>query len=285
MTRSILFAAVAVSMFSVQVAKAQTGPNTFVGSTTNWFDVANWSLGRVPAAGDDVAIGGGKSVVIDPANDPSTATAGKVIFQDIHIFGGATLETLAGVQFTARNELVDTGGRLIHRATRATEAALGGSLTVLPSPATAGGLGGISLNPTTKSKRIIVLQSSVTVGLGGTTPASNLVPDAYGAGHYATLTCTTADLGGTLDLELYYGFTPVVGQSFKIIDVGETLTGRFTDLREGAMAEAFGDVGLFISYAGGDGNDVVLTAAVVPEPAAMGVLSLAGLSLARRRRR
>jgi MYXO-CTERM domain-containing protein len=170
-------------------------------------------------------------------------------------------------------------GTLIHRSTRALDLSADGT-------ATFGGFGGsgLLLNPTPKNKRIVVLQSSVTFGLGGAAAATNAVPGAFGAGHYATLTTDDATLGGALDVALFYGFTPVVGQTFQIINIGTVRIGEFDGLGEGSLVKRFGDVGLYLSYAGGDGNDVVLTAASVPAPGAAALFGMGGLLAARRRR-
>jgi hypothetical protein len=277
--RSVL-APVAVSALLASAAHADL--LTFTGSTSNWFAPSNWDGGRVPGAGDDVLIGGGRTVVIDPALGPAEVT-----FRDITITGDATLETLPGTIYTSRNETID-GGQLIFRSTRSFDTVGDfGTLRVLPCLSNCGG---IKLNPPSRVKRIIVLQSSVSFGLGGTSAASNLSADSVGPGHYATMTTEDITLGGTLDLELFYGFTPTLGQSFQIINVGMagpgsgTRTGQFDGLGEGAFVKGFRDVGLYISYAGGDGNDVVLTAAAIPTPAAATVLGLGGLIATRRRR-
>lgn len=237
---------------------------TFTGTTSDWYDVANWDLGRLPKAGDDVVLDSGRAVVIDPALAPAAdPDPGVVRIGDLFISEGASLETLAGVHLTTRDEDVSDGGRLIHRSTRAVDDPLGGSLFTAPSLFGAGGSGGVYLNPTPKFKRDVVLQSSVSFGLGGPAAASNTIPGAYGPGHYATLTATTATLGGTLDVALYYGFTPTTGQSFQIITVDGERTGNFAGLAEGDLVTSFGNVGLYITYRGGDGNDVVLTAAAL----------------------
>jgi hypothetical protein len=76
----------------------------------------------------------------------------------------------------------------------------------------------------------------------------------------------TVALGGTLAPTLINGFSPVPGTEFVIIanDGGDAVTGTFAGLAEGALFTAGGS-GWRISYAGGDGNDVALTAL---EPAA-----------------
>ncbi|WP_145057316.1 hypothetical protein [Adhaeretor mobilis] len=96
-----------------------------------------------------------------------------------------------------------------------------------------------------------------------------------------------ATLDGMLDVSLLSGFTPLVGQQFEILDVGGALSGQFLGMDEGAVAGTFGQTDLRISYAGGDGNDVVLTATStgVPEPGTLllGILtSLVCLACKRR---
>jgi len=68
--------------------------------------------------------------------------------------------------------------------------------------------------------------------------------------------------GGTLDVHL--GYSPTVGSQFTILsnDGVDAVAGRFNGLLEGAsFASAYGSqtVSFQISYAGGDGNDIVLT--------------------------
>jgi autotransporter-associated beta strand protein len=62
-------------------------------------------------------------------------------------------------------------------------------------------------------------------------------------------------------LGISVGFIPVHGQSFIIVsnDAAEPITGTFAGLPEGAVTNVNG-VTLAISYAGGNGNDVTLTA-------------------------
>ena len=245
---------------SVALADFSSAPTlTFIGTTSDWYVPSNWDLGRAPQPGDNVILDGGHAVVIDPANDPNGT--GMVRIQDLIITEGASLETLAGVRIRTRDEDISDGGQLIHRSTRAVDDPTGGTLTVGQSLCP--NCGGVVLNPTPKSKRDVLLQSSVTFGLGGTIAATNTVAGAYGPGHYATLTTETATLGGTLDVETFYGFAPALGDSFEILTVDGERTGEFAGLVEGALVDSFGDVGLYISYRGGDGNDVVLTAAAL----------------------
>jgi hypothetical protein len=98
----------------------------------------------------------------------------------------------------------------------------------------------------------------------------------------------TVDLGGsTLSVDLLDTFKPTNGFSFLIIDNDGTdpVVGTFAGLPEGAL---FGGGGLpfRISYAGGTGNDVVITRVVAPAPMlsslnalSNGQMSIAGLGI------
>jgi len=80
-------------------------------------------------------------------------------------------------------------------------------------------------------------------------------------------------LNGSLQVQLLGGFLPTLGQQFLIINNlgSQPVTGTFTGLAEGAEVSA-GSYIFTISYVGGDGNDVVLTAVTQPR-----VLTLSGL--------
>ena len=94
--------------------------------------------------------------------------------------------------------------------------------------------------------------------------------------------------GGSLDLIL--GFSPKLGDSFTIIDNGDTdaINGIFSGLPEGSTVDipfrgqsfTFG-----ITYQGGiDSNDVVLTVnEIIPEPSSSALLVVGGLIMFRRR--
>jgi fibronectin-binding autotransporter adhesin len=78
----------------------------------------------------------------------------------------------------------------------------------------------------------------------------------------------------TATLSLNLGFTPTAGSTFTIInnDLNDIVIGTFGDLSEGATFVSGGRT-FTISYQGGDGNDVALTA-VVPEPTTWTLLIL-----------
>lgn len=207
----------------------------FIGRDGNWFSPSNWSTGRVPARGDDVEIGTGKAVFIDPAHG-----RGPVVIRDLYVLKGGSLETLPGTRFGTRNEIIL--GRLIHRGTDATLGADGGIGIYVgddndPEQ-------GWRLNPTAKSKRIIDLQSGLTVGIGGTEAAG---PGRTGQGFYANVSATTVMVAGTLDVSFHYGFTPRAGDRFTIVRA-RRIVGQFRDLPEGALVKRVGNIGLYIHY-------------------------------------
>jgi hypothetical protein len=83
-------------------------------------------------------------------------------------------------------------------------------------------------------------------------------------------------LDGELGLSVIDGFQLHFNQSFTILDIAGSRTGEFDGFGEGAVVSNFGGKELFITYSGGDGNNVVLYTAV-PEPAG-GWLMVAGMA-------
>jgi len=83
-------------------------------------------------------------------------------------------------------------------------------------------------------------------------------------------------LGGTLSTTLLNGFIPAIGETFEIInnDGNDAVNGTFAGLSEGATFTQ-GGITYSISYAGGTGNDVVLTVKNAPDDA---VVTLNGLT-------
>lgn len=92
--------------------------------------------------------------------------------------------------------------------------------------------------------------------IGGTDPCT-------GYDQIKVLSGGTLDVSnGTLDVILYNGFAPKVGQSYTVIDnqnpAASAITGTFTGLAEGSTVAKNG-VTYSVTYKGGDGNDAVLT--------------------------
>lgn len=88
-------------------------------------------------------------------------------------------------------------------------------------------------------------------------------------GYDQTLVTGTVDLGdATLVIDKASTYTPADGATYTIIDNDGTdaVTGTFNGLAEGGTTTVDG-VEYTVSYVGGDGNDVVLSATVVAAPA------------------
>ncbi len=103
----------------------------------------------------------------------------------------------------------------------------------------------------------VIFSGTYQAEIAGTTPCTG----------YDQLQVTgTVDLSGsTLTTSLLNGFVPTTDNSFTIIqnDAADSVTGTFTGLPEGATV-TIGSSVFKISYTGGDGNDVTLTAQAIP---------------------
>ena len=95
------------------------------------------------------------------------------------------------------------------------------------------------------------------------------------------------DLDGDLLVTIDSGFDLGADMDFLVLDVGGTLAGNFAGFSQGAIVTSDNGFDLRIDYLGGDGNDVVLTTALVavPEPSSMIVIGAALLAMTVRRKR
>jgi hypothetical protein len=254
---------------------------TFVGSaSTDWFDPLNWSTGAVPGADDEVVIEGSSVVVIDPARGSASVSAGKMTLKDFSL-----LKTLPGTVLTTTDTFLMTGeARLEAQSTE-----FYGDLFVADCDGDT--LCGMRLNPTPKSKRDVILKTSIVeFGLGGTTRAG---PGATGPGHYATIDASERielDAGVLVDTFLLYGFQPRPGDSFTIMSA-PTIIGGFANVSEDEPVARYRRAILFLRKQGSDqlldplsgqslttSEAYVLEAVQVPEPATWAML-LAGFGL------
>ncbi len=263
----------ATASLQVLPAAAQVGapppptPAQYEGRDGNWYNPANWSIGRVPGIDDCVQLDGRDRVSIDFAlAAPGQETAA---YNDIIIVAAAQLTTQQGAVMESR--------QVMHR--QATTARIvmhgggwiGGDLITEPGRASLlGPEGGLWLDPSAVAKTHVQLVDGFRMqfGLGGRSPASasrdasGALQLAAGYGHYSTLTADSVALDGHLWLNLHHEFRPVRGDRFQLIKVARSSSGEFNGLPEGALAACTADgVGLSISYRGGDGNDVELIAA------------------------
>lgn len=258
---ALAFAVLAALSASASAQNSPVNALHFEGRSSDWFDANNWREGRLPGANDDVVLDRGDIVVIDPQRGASP-----VEIRDLIVGDGAALTTLPGTIMVLRDEHIGAA-RVSYRSS----GVIGdGQYGIPPQQGSNCVECGVLLsNPKPKSKRTVLLQSSVTseVGIGGLAPAS-IVRAANGAirlsagpGHYSTISAQTLMIDGHLWLNLYYGFRPVPSDSFLLFNAERYASGQFRGLPESALVGCTSaGVGLRISYVGGDGNDVVLTA-------------------------
>jgi hypothetical protein len=88
----------------------------------------------------------------------------------------------------------------------------------------------------------------------------------------------SANLGGTIEVDLINGFVPSIGDKFTFLIAAGGITGDFTGF-------ASNNPGFTYTVDYGSGNIVEITVASVPEPVSLCVLLLGGVGLIGRRRR
>jgi len=124
------------------------------------------------------------------------------------------------------------------------------------------------LQPGTVSQ-VGVLNTGNLVSSGTYAPDLNGATPGDGAGYHDQLNVTgTVSLGGTLQVTVAAGYVPTKNTEYVIIknDGSEAVTGTFGGLAEGSQVTV-GDYVFEITYAGGDGNDVMLTVLDAPNVA------------------
>ncbi|MCB9756548.1 MAG: hypothetical protein H6713_42065 [Myxococcales bacterium] len=235
-------------------ARAQ-GPIHYIGSDSDWFNPENWEGGVVPGrAGEDIVIGGpgyAPEVLLDPSMappdpmfDPALVTLG-----NIHLAGGARLETHAGTQLTFDELSAHNNSTYFAFASEWH----GATLMLGTKDCSRWRCG---YNPSALDADAVALteDGALSLYLGGTLPAG---PDAVGPGYHATVRGDAIALAGELVVGLRYGFTPTTGDRFVVIEAREQLKGEFSNAGDGDELARFGDVALLLTY---EEKQVVLTA-------------------------
>ena len=191
------------------------------------------------------------------------------------ITGTGSLEKTGAGTLTLNGASTYTGTTMVSDGTLAVKGSLAaGSALTVASGGTLAGTGTVAGTVTVQSGGTIAAGSSpgtlktgdLTLLAGGT--ASFELDGTTAGTQYDRIDVTgTVDLGGAT-LELDIGYTPTDGDSYIIIenDGMDAVTGTFSGLAEGASLSS-GGYSFKISYAGGDGNDVLLTySGAVPVP-------------------
>jgi len=231
----------------------------------------------------------------------SASLAGVVSGTTLTKGGNGTL-VLSGANDYTGTTTVSTGKLVVNNVAGS---GTGSGPVVVQNGATLGGTGIFALATSTTS---IDVQSDVTFHIGGgrmTVGNGSLNVDglfifdlngtiAGTAGGYDQLQFSLENtgsitLGGSSALQLNLNFAPVLGQQFELIDVGNGgafITGTFAGLADGAFFSQGGQQ-FQISYFGGTGNDLVVTA--IPEPsttaAILGLLVFSGVAAHRAKKR
>ena len=224
----------------------------FRGVNEDYLNPANWNHGgTIPGPGENSRLDG-LIAVIDPG-DPAPIPLGSLFLRN----QARLIIRDANLVF----DILDSDGSTIEVYNSHIKA----KTFIDPSDST---IPGFRINPSfIEAERVVFYKTSTLIqfGLGGMNPAGE---NAIGEGHYARVQGNAVDLNGQLQLFSIYGFHPKPGQTFEIITItgGLPANGTFANAPEGAIIDGFCDVQLRVTYAGGDGNDVVLTAEERTEP-------------------
>lgn len=240
-----------------------SGRGVFRGSSGNTSGTGLVNLGAV-------AFSGGFSDVYGKVDNDATgqiisAGAGVLTFHDDVVHNGTEIRTTAGSRTVFLGGVSGAGA---YTGTGTVE--YQGDLRPGNSPANVFYSGSV----------VIGASATSHFEIGGAVPGSE----------YDRLTIAGAvALDGRLDINLINGFTPIAGQQFTLIDNLGTnpMQGTFSGIGEGSSFLSGGQL-WSASYAGGDGNNFVLTA--VPEPTTWALILGTGATLAggcwwRKRRR
>ena len=230
---------------------------------------ADETIGSLSGAGQVAAFGLSSPTLTIGADDENAIFSGSIAA----LAGGLT-KIGAGTQVLS-GASTHAGATTVNGGTLQVDGSIALSTTTVNGGATLAGSGSLADVIVAAGGTLAPGSSAGELGAGsvefaaGATFAVELGGTTAGTG-YDRLTVTgTVDIGGaTLDISLIASFLPAAGQTFTIIDNdgGDAVTGTFAGLDE---LEVFllGGRSVAISYAGGDGNDVVLTAIANDPPA------------------
>jgi ribosomal 50S subunit-recycling heat shock protein len=219
------------------------GAGTVTGGTGGSAGAGNGS-----AYGSSIFIGGEQTLNLGAAGQTTTVTG---VIADMKGSGGTGVGALSinGGIVLLNGVNTYTGGTTI-----ASGATLGGSGTVGDVTVSSGGT-------LAAGNGTGIFHTGDLDLKGGSLLAVEINGTAAGTGYDQVDVDGSVTLSGHLDAAVLDSFVPGVGSTYTVIDNdgADSVSGTFTGLSEGASLIAGTDV-FTISYLGGDGNDVVLTA-------------------------
>ncbi len=271
---------------------ALEGTNTYTGATTVY--AGTLALHNGNALSDSSAVNvesGAELIVFSSETVGSLAGAGTVRIASATLTVGSdnTTTTCSGQvtntmgtgnltktgtgTFTLSGNSIYTGVTNVEGGTLVLTGSLASAVNVGTS-ATFDGRGGNSQAVAVQAGGLLTINGNnaedfTTGGLtlaSGATFHADIGGTTAGSGYDQLLVNGGVALGNAnLDLALIGGFTPTAGNTFTLIsnDGVDPVTGTFAGLAEGATLAVAGKA-FTISYQGGDGNDVVLTASSLP---------------------
>ncbi|MBX3416448.1 MAG: PEP-CTERM sorting domain-containing protein [Pirellulaceae bacterium] len=210
----------------------------------SWDTGHNWTLGLNPAAVHDVFIDPGtNSIITGPSNDANVRSL------MIGGGGGHAMLVLNGSELALAPNGNDA--TVLTNGTLAGSGQINGDTHVFGAIAPGISAGHLSFQGTLFFNG----PSSLLIELGGLDPVDfdriTVFNDLF--------------LDGSLSVSLLGSHTLGANDYYLIGDVGGTLSGQFNGLAEGSLVGNFSGRNLFITYTGGNGNDIALYTAV-PEP-------------------
>jgi IPT/TIG domain len=221
------------------------------------------------STGATFTLEGGLEIDQDPYTfDPSTTISG---------VGGVVLNANGGVTQVLPGDYTYTGGTTANYFNIQVDGSIAGSAvdlqgnlsgtgTVGPVSGNEGG----ALSPGDGSAPgILNIQGGVDLSEGDFAYDVTLTGPSAGSGYSQLNVNGPVDLGGS-EFNATLGFTPSAGEQFTILKSTAPIVGTFDRLPEGSTL-TIGNTPFTISYVGGDGNDVVLTAAVTPAATVAGI--------------
>ncbi len=219
------------------------------------FGAMNERIGSLAGSGN---VNTGTGTLSTGVNNASTTFSGVIGGNGFVIKEGTGTMTLTGADTHNGTTNVTLGTLIINGSEVLVNVV--GPLARLGGTGTISFLGGVAgtVAPGVAGPGILSIGADAQI-LAGMTLAVELNGPAVGTGYDQLNVVGTVTLGGNLDVSL--GFVPLPGSTFTIVNNSGTdpVVGTFAGLPEGATFTA-GSTTFQISYVGGTGNDVVLTA-------------------------